>query len=106
MAAKTKTAAAKSAAAEAKNTPVIVEFLGATFECAATLPATFALDAVAIANGDEGALHRVVQSVFNADQIATIRELLSSEQVDDAGMSLLGDLFTAVAAAYGVDEGE
>lgn len=106
MASVNKSAAAKRAAAEAEAVPVKFKFLGATFTGPPTLPGTFAFDMAAAAAGDEGAIFTVVSDVLGDDQLVEVRELLAQQEVTDGGIDLLGNLFTTLIDAYGIDEGE
>lgn len=99
-------AAAKRAAAESAPTSTEIEFLGEVFTGPKTLPATFAFDAMAVASGNEGALMGIIASVLGSDQLAEVRNLLVTQDVEDGGAELLGELFNAITSAYGVDEGE
>lgn len=105
MATVNKSAAAKRAAAEASNVPVKIRFLGKTFTGPSMLPATFSFDALAAASGDDGALFRIIGSVFDG-QLDSVREVIAEQEVDDGGAELLGELFTTITEAYGVGEGE
>lgn len=94
------------AAAEVAAKPVTIKFLGLKLTGPPTLPATFSLDAAALAGGDEGALHRILVSVLGDGQMAAVRGALTGQDSDDGGATLLGELIESITGAYGLSEGE
>lgn len=94
------------AVAEVAAKPVTIKFLGLKLTGPPTLPATFSLDAAALAGGDEGALHRIIVSVLGDEQMQSVRAALVEKESDDGGASLLGELIESITTAYGLAEGE